>query len=93
MMDLFIIHAATANGSEKTITKAIYESLKLCKKYKIQSLVFPALGTGTGGLDMTTCAKILKTELLEDNNIYPSQIIIVITTKLKFKIFKKEFES
>ena len=80
-------------GSDKTIPKSIFESLKLCKKYKIKSLVFPALGTGTGGLDMTTSAKILKTELLNNNKKYPSEVIVVLTTKMKFDIFKEEFES
>ncbi|RLB33893.1 MAG: hypothetical protein DRH12_17915, partial [Deltaproteobacteria bacterium] len=54
----YIIHAATADGSERSVARAVANCMKICGNNNIASVAFPALGTGTGGLPMPDCARI-----------------------------------
>jgi O-acetyl-ADP-ribose deacetylase (regulator of RNase III) len=64
-----IIHAAAMGftdrtqiyASEETVASATLRALQLCDDHDLRSVVFPALGTGVGGLDDETCAQAMVT--------------------------------
>jgi len=64
----YVIHAATMGMDFKTdeikIRNACRSALNLAKELKISSIVFPALGCGTGGFALLASAKIMAQELL-----------------------------
>lgn len=58
-----VIHAAVMgqdlHTDEAKIRKATQSSLKIAEKNGIESLSFPALGTGVGGFSIHHCARIM----------------------------------
>ncbi len=64
----YVIHAATMGMDFKTdeikIRDACRSALNLAKELKVTSIVFPALGCGTGGFPLLASAKIMAQELL-----------------------------
>ncbi len=65
----YVIHAATMGMDFRTdeikIRDAAASALKLAKELKIKSIVFPALGCGTGGFPLLASAKIIAQEVLK----------------------------
>lgn len=59
----FIIHAAVMGQdlitSEVYIRNATLNTLQLCEKLKLNSVSFPAFGTGVGGFPREKCAEIM----------------------------------
>lgn len=57
---LYVIHAAAMApdrpASEASVQAATASALRLCVEQEIESVSFPALGTGVGSLDFTSCA-------------------------------------
>lgn len=89
-----IIHAACVEGSEDTIRKSIENSLKICCERSIMSVAFPALGTGTGSMDMETFSCIFYQELLsffKPDKEYPKDIYLVLLNKSDYEICIKPF--
>lgn len=64
----FVIHAAVMGQdlvtNEKYIRDATRSVLELCEKLNLNSVAFPALGTGVGGFPIDECAKIMIGEVL-----------------------------
>jgi O-acetyl-ADP-ribose deacetylase (regulator of RNase III) len=58
-----IIHAASAAGDAGTVARSIQNVLRLSIERKFGNVATPALGTGTGGMEMATFARLLATEL------------------------------
>ncbi|MGE5418487.1 MAG: macro domain-containing protein [Accumulibacter sp.] len=90
----FIIHAASVEGSEDTIRKSIQNSLLLCSERSISSVAFPALGTGTGSMNMETFSLIFHQELVsffKSTNEYPIDISLVLLNKSDYEICIKPF--
>ena len=92
----YIIHAATMGIDFKTdeimIRNACKNSLKLAAELKINSIVFPALGCGTGGFEFLASAKIMAQEVLkhlrqEDTSL--KEIIFCLINLEVFTVFKK----
>jgi O-acetyl-ADP-ribose deacetylase (regulator of RNase III) len=58
-----VIHAAVMGQdlrtSDELIRQATIASLNIAEKLKIESVAFPAFGTGVGGFPMTACANIM----------------------------------
>lgn len=58
-----VIHAAVMGQdlrtSDELIRQATIASLNIAEKLKIESVAFPAFGTGVGGFPMTACAYIM----------------------------------
>ncbi|TET96006.1 MAG: Appr-1-p processing protein [Candidatus Zixiibacteriota bacterium] len=58
-----VIHAAVVGQdlrtSDELIRQATIASLNIAEKLKIESVAFPAFGTGVGGFPMTACANIM----------------------------------
>jgi O-acetyl-ADP-ribose deacetylase (regulator of RNase III) len=59
----YVIHAAGMGQDLRTdagkVQAATRNSLKLAESKGIQSIAFPAIGTGVGGLDVHLCAKVM----------------------------------
>lgn len=60
-----VIHAAVMGQDLKTnaeyIRKSTVNSLRIADELKIESIAFPAFGTGVGGFPMKACANIMVT--------------------------------
>jgi O-acetyl-ADP-ribose deacetylase (regulator of RNase III) len=79
-----VIHAAVMGQdlrtSEEYIRNATRKCLDQAEKLRLQSLDFPALGTGVGGFPMKKCAEIMLTESLIflKSNVYVKNIGFVL---------------
>jgi len=92
----YIIHAATMGMNFKTdevkIRNSCRSSLDLAAKLKIRSIVFPALGCGTGGFPLLASAKIMAQEVLSHlrrGNTTLKEITFCLNNREAFEIFKK----
>jgi O-acetyl-ADP-ribose deacetylase (regulator of RNase III)/ADP-ribose pyrophosphatase YjhB (NUDIX family) len=92
----YVIHAATMGMNfktdEKIIRNACRNSLKLASELKISSIVFPALGCGTGGFPLLASAKIMAQEVLKhlrqaDTSL--KEIIFCLYDQEAFTVFNK----
>lgn len=59
----YVVHVATMEmgegASPKTVRMCTMGALALAKDNRIDSITFPALGTGVGGLILEECAKVM----------------------------------
>jgi len=92
----YVIHAATMGMDFKTdeimIRDACRNSLKLAVELKINSIVFPALGCGTGGFPLLASAKIMAQEvlkLLREEDAALKEIIFCLYDQEAFTVFNK----
>ncbi len=92
----YVIHAATMGMDFKTdeikIRNACKNSLILAGELKISSIVFPALGCGTGGFVLLASAKIMAQEILRylrQTETSLKEIIFCLNNEEAFTIFKK----
>jgi O-acetyl-ADP-ribose deacetylase (regulator of RNase III)/ADP-ribose pyrophosphatase YjhB (NUDIX family) len=92
----YIIHAVTMGMNFKTdevkIRNSCRSSLDLAAKLKIRSIVFPALGCGTGGFPLLASAKIMAQEVLSHlrrGNTTLKEITFCLNNREAFEIFKK----
>jgi len=92
----YVIHAATMGMDFKTdetkIRDAAKSSLDLADRLKIGSIVFPALGCGTGGFPLLASAKIMAQEVLkhlreEDTSL--KEIVFCLYDQEAFNVFNK----
>ena len=90
----YVIHAAVMGQDLKTneeyIRNATLNSLKLAEELKLESMAFPALGTGVGGFPINDCAKIMISVVKEflKNRKYLQKMIFALFDKKSFDIFK-----
>jgi O-acetyl-ADP-ribose deacetylase len=66
-----IIHVSSVEGTEEVIRKCLENTLLICDKHYISSIAIPALGAGTGGLQMIQCAKITMQQIF---NYYDKKV-------------------
>ena len=92
----YIIHAATMGMDFKTdeekIRVACANALDLARKLKVESIVFPALGCGTGGFPFLASAKIMAQEVLKylrNDDKFLKEIIFCLLDNKAFDVFKK----
>jgi len=92
----YVIHAATMGMDFKTdetkIRNACRNSLKLASELKIDSIVFPALGCGTGCFPLLASAKIMAQEvlkLLREEDTSLKEIIFCLYDEEAFRVFNK----
>ncbi|MDP2044182.1 MAG: macro domain-containing protein, partial [Candidatus Omnitrophota bacterium] len=77
---------------ETKIRDACKNSLKLAKELAIKSIVFPALGCGTGGFPLLASAKIMAQEALRhlrEENTTLEQIVFCLYDQEAFGVFNK----
>ena len=92
----YIIHAATMGMDFKTdeikIRNACKNSLYAANQLKINSIVFPALGCGTGGFALLASAKIMAQEVLRhlrQESTTLNEVIFCLNNQEAFTVFKK----
>ncbi|RLB69050.1 MAG: hypothetical protein DRH04_05865 [Deltaproteobacteria bacterium] len=93
-----ILHAATAEGSAETVRRSVRKCLELCREKKIDSIAFPALGAGTGGLEISTCAAAIigEVEAFCRNSktaSAPGKISLILWSAGAFHAFKDRLEN
>ncbi|MEA3297410.1 MAG: macro domain-containing protein [candidate division Zixibacteria bacterium] len=68
-----VIHAAVMGQdlrtSDRLIRQATIASLNIAEKLKMESIAFPAFGTGVGGFPMAACAHIMTTSVRGYRNL------------------------
>ena len=92
----YVIHAATMGLDFKTdeikIRHACKNSLALADQLKINSIIFPALGCGTGGFSLLASAKIMAQEVLRhlrQTDTTLKEIIFCLNNKEAFTVFEQ----
>ena len=92
----YVIHAATMGIDFKTdeikIRDSARSALRVAEELKIRSIVFPALGCGTGGFPLLASAKITSQEVLKhlkDNKSSLREIIFCLYDKEALEVFNK----
>ncbi len=92
----YVIHAATMgmdfDTDEVKIRLSCRSALELAEKLKIRSIVFPALGCGTGGFPPLAASKIIAQEIYRHTRFGKSgleEIIICLFDQEAFDIFHK----
>jgi len=93
----YVIHAATMGMDFKTgeikVRDACRSSLRLAEDLKISSIVFPALGCGTGGFPLLASAKIMAQETLkhlrENGGTSLREVVFCLRDQEAFTVFKK----
>ncbi|MHA1304996.1 MAG: macro domain-containing protein [Candidatus Heimdallarchaeaceae archaeon] len=96
----YVIHAASmhlgGSTTEDSLRKSIINSLKLAVDNEIETIAFPAIGTGIAGFPIEKCAEIMyKTfqDFLRKEEHKIKQIILVLYSKDDYDRFKQSFKS
>lgn len=95
----FVIHAPTMEldfkTDEKKVRAAMIAALKKAEELGIESIAFPALGTGVGGLPKDLVAKIMVEELKKhiESGTRLKKVILIDINKEQIEFFKKELEA
>jgi len=91
----YVIHAASMGFSHPTTAESLSlstkASLRICTEKKIESVAFPALGTGVSGFPAKECAQIMIAavkEHLQKNN-YPRRVQFVLWDEETHRIFQE----
>ncbi len=94
----YVIHAAVMGPDLSTdadkIRLATRNSLLRAAELGIESIAFPALGTGVGGFPVAECARIMINEVLA----YPSdktslkKVVFALFDERSYQVFHEEFE-
>lgn len=92
----YIIHAATMGTDYKTdeikIRNSCMNSLKVADELGVTSIVFPALGCGTGGFPLLASAKIMAQEVwryLREEDSKIKEITFCLYDKEAYEVFYK----
>jgi O-acetyl-ADP-ribose deacetylase len=94
----YVIHAAVMGQDLQTdaekICLATSNSLLRAMELKIESLAFPALGTGVGGFPMQECARLMLGEMrrfiFENSTL--KRVVVVLHQSSAAEIFRRELE-
>jgi len=89
-----VIHAATMGKDLKTdvekITAATKSTLALAEKHKLESIAFPALGSGVGGVPPTQSAEAILSTVVQHvtkGNSSLQRVLFVLYQDEAFKAF------
>jgi len=95
----YVIHAAVMGQdlvtNEGYIENATLNSLKRAEELKIESVAFPAFGTGVGGFPMERCARIMLgtvSDFLKKTK-YVKEVRFVLFDKKGFQIWSRVLAS
>ncbi len=82
---------ATDGGKVATATAS---SLAVAEKLGVTSIVFPALGTGIGGLPMTDCARIMISEVPRHTAAQSviERVVFVLFDETARRVFREELD-
>lgn len=94
----YVIHVATMEpggaASEKAVRAGTMGALALCRDNNIDSMAFPALGAGVGGLRLADCARAMLTVVgrwLRENRL-PGEVWMMLFNKGSYNTFVKTWE-
>ncbi|MEM3396723.1 MAG: macro domain-containing protein [Thermoplasmata archaeon] len=87
----YVIHAAVmgqdlVTDAEKIAT-ATANALKMAEDLKLQSIAFPALGTGVGGFDYSECAKLMLHQVLGFKPVNLMEVLFILYSSEAFEAF------
>ncbi len=89
----YIIHAASMGFSQPTTAESLRSSteasLRLCVEKKIESVAFPALGTGVSGFPVRECAQIMISAVKKhlQQYDYPGRVQFVLWDEVTSRVF------
>jgi len=89
----YVIHAAVMGQdlvtNEEYIKNATQNSLKRAEELEIESIAFPAFGTGVGGFPMDKCARIMLDEAKDfsKKTKYLKEVLFVLFDKKSYDIW------
>lgn len=93
-----VIHAAVMGQdlrtSDKLIRQATIASLNIAENLKIESIAFPAFGTGVGGFPVSACANIMIKAVLAYRPMAKTikRVQFCLFDKLSYKLFTDKLE-
>jgi O-acetyl-ADP-ribose deacetylase (regulator of RNase III) len=73
-----ILHAATAGGAAEVIRRAYERCFDVAEQHRLEVIGIPALGTGTGGLEMELCANIFASVLRARPAAAHPRVVVVV---------------
>ncbi|MDI9611397.1 MAG: macro domain-containing protein [Archaeoglobales archaeon] len=94
----FVVHSPTMEldfkTNERKVRLAMIAALKKAEELNVESLAFPALGTGVGGLAKDLVAKIMVEELKKhiDHGTKLKRVVLIDINADQVEFFKKELE-
>ncbi len=83
-------HAVGASG--ETVRQATIAALTVCNELGLESIAFPALGAGVGGLDLSKCAEVMvetATSYLSHLENHISQVVFVLRNENARQTFEE----
>ncbi|MCH7782060.1 macro domain-containing protein [candidate division KSB1 bacterium] len=95
----YVIHAVGMGQDLRTdsekVRNSTRSSLKLADENKIESIAFPAIGTGVGGFSLHQCAQVMLNEAINflTENATVKTILFVLFDDEGFRIFEEELRS
>ncbi len=94
----YVVHAAVMGTdfrtNEKYIRDAANTSLQMVEKVKMNSVCFPALGTGVGRFPLDKCAEIMFDEVVKFDETKPEylkRVIFSLFSQKAFDIFENMY--
>jgi O-acetyl-ADP-ribose deacetylase len=93
----YVIHAASMRLGERTTEESLREStrnsLLRAKEHGLESIAFPAIGTGIAGFPMDRCADIMLTEIRDHlrGSTPLKRIEMVLYDQASLEVFERTF--
>jgi len=94
----YIIHAAGMGQDLQTdpgiVRLVTIKSLMLADNLKLNSVAFPAIGTGVGGMSLNTCAEIMigSVKALEHRLVHLNRVDFILFDDAGFAAFETELK-
>jgi O-acetyl-ADP-ribose deacetylase (regulator of RNase III) len=95
----YVIHAASMGFAHPTTAETLHSStehsLQICTEKKIESVAFPALGTGVSGFPVAECALIMLSAAKKhiEEKDFPKRIEFVLWDDQSYKTFLQIYKS
>lgn len=89
-----ILHVPTASGRAAVVRSGLDNVLRYCRDKALASVAVPALGAGTGGLEVQSLAELCVAALRENPAPdFPCKVIFVLWDDLAFVTFERVFDA
>jgi O-acetyl-ADP-ribose deacetylase (regulator of RNase III) len=91
----YVIHAASMGFAHpttaETLRSSTEHSLRICAEKKIESVAFPAIGTGVSGFPLNECARIMLSAARKhiEEHDFPRRIEFVLWDERSYTVFKQ----
>jgi O-acetyl-ADP-ribose deacetylase len=94
----YVIHAASmqlgGRTSEESLLNSTRNSLLQAKEKKLESIAFPAVGTGIAGFPLERCAEVMLAEVRDhlESETSLKRVEFVLFDRHSLEVFKRIFE-